>query len=672
MSVSRRATHEVEDERSELAALRERVARLERENATLRRWSAALERASERHDVEVWLLDEQRRVVCCNDVAARTSGRAPEELRGRPFRDGERAHAPEKLDVETERRGPYLVRSWTEPRPGSRSRRYVRVDSLTRVEADARGDRTTLLVIADITRRRDAERALLEQRRRLELALESASIGLWDWDISTGRLTIDLNACEVLGEDPNRREYAIEAWRDAMHPEDRARVERSIRRHLDDSDELLVVEYRARLPGGRDWSWLCARGRVQEYDRDGRPLRMLGSIQDITRRKQAAARLEESERRFRMLADNVPGVIYLCLNDERYRMTYINNAVEQLTGYTARDFLADRVSFVELYHPDDLDEIVARVDSALRRDHSFSLTYRLRHKSGEWRWIDEVGVGVLSPEGELLHLEGFLLDVTARKRAEADRELLLREFERKNRELERFAYTISHDLKSPLISIQSFAGLIERDIEGGRLARARADLQRIQRASADMFELLHDLLELSRIGRQIGARVPCSLDALARDVLDHVRGTYTGRDIEFVIAGDMPPAIADHARLLQLLQNLISNAIKYTDGVARARVELGWRRGRDGAAIYFVRDNGIGIAPEHAERVFGVFEQLDTSREGTGIGLTIARRISEVHGGQLWCESAGEGAGCTFFFTLAESIDARERCGAHERALPAE
>ncbi len=642
----------------ELAELRRRVERLERENRALRRWSAALERAGEIQEVEVWLLDEDLKVVACNSVAARGVGRSREAVRGRLYAEllstsGDRGRV--QLDFSVERRGPFTVRAWVEPRQvRGQGRRYVQVQSIA---AELDGESTTLLVHTDATARRRVEEELAVHRRRLELALESASIGLWDWDMKRGEIKIDLTACEIVGAEPRMRRAPVEFWRDVVHPDDRERAASVTKRHLEDSSEPYAVEHRVRRLDTGEWRWLSVRGSVQSHDRHGCPLRMLGIVQDITTRKLAATRLEESERKFRMLAENIHGVVYLCRHDARYSMIYVNDAVERLTGYSREDFLADRVCFVELFHPSDRDDIITAVDAAVAARRPYNLTYRLRHRSGEWRWVDEAGVGVFTARGELLHLEGYVADVTARKRIEAEREQLLREFERKNTELERFSYTVSHDLKSPLISIQSFAGLVSRDLEERRYDRVQEDIGRIQRAAASMSGLLNDLLELSRIGRRIGARTRCSLAALAHEVLERLRGTYVDRDIEFSIAEDMPAVWGDPERLQQLLQNLISNAIKYTVGVARARVELGWRAREDGVTVYQVRDNGVGIAPEHFERVFGVFEQLDPEREGTGVGLAIAQRIVEVHGGRLWLESRGEGTGCTACFTIGESAE---------------
>ena len=151
---------------------------------------------------------------------------------------------------------------------------------------------------------------------------------------------------------------------------------------------------------------------------DGAPPRNIGFVLDISERKHTEEALQRSEERFRTLAHNVPGVVYLCHNDTRYSMLYLNEWVKQLTGIPAREFLEDRISFVELYHPDDAAGITPQVDAAVSQREPFHLLYRLRHADGSWRWVEENGQGVYSADGELEYLGGTIVDVTDRKAAE--------------------------------------------------------------------------------------------------------------------------------------------------------------------------------------------------------------------------------------------------------------
>jgi signal transduction histidine kinase len=226
------------------------------------------------------------------------------------------------------------------------------------------------------------------------------------------------------------------------------------------------------------------------------------------------------------------------------------------------------------------------------------------------------------------------------------------DLEHRNVELERFTFAVSHDLRSPLVTVNGFLGMLEKDIRSGDDARVAEDLARIRGATDTMDRLLQELLELSRVGRvaERPQRVP--LEELVREAQRLVEGRLAEKGIGLDISPDLPVLYGDRARLREVVQNLLDNAAKFMGDQAEPRIEVGWRPGTDPTVCY-VRDNGPGIDPRHLERVFELFERLDPSKEGTGLGLALVRRIVEMHGGRVWVESDGQGHGCTFCFTVA-------------------
>lgn len=229
------------------------------------------------------------------------------------------------------------------------------------------------------------------------------------------------------------------------------------------------------------------------------------------------------------------------------------------------------------------------------------------------------------------------------------RKALIEELESKNAELERFTYTVSHDLKSPVITIRGFLGFLEKSASSGNIVRLREDIKRISDATDKMQTLLNELLDLSRIGRQVNEPALVSFGEIVYEALELVQGRIQASHVRTIVQENMESVYVDRQRILEAVQNLIDNAAKFVG--KNPLIEIG-QQGREGEmALFFVRDNGIGIPAAHYERIFGLFNKLDAGSDGTGIGLALVKRIIEIHRGRIWVESEA-GGGSTFYFTL--------------------
>lgn len=241
------------------------------------------------------------------------------------------------------------------------------------------------------------------------------------------------------------------------------------------------------------------------------------------------------------------------------------------------------------------------------------------------------------------------LDETNRLLAERTQNL-----ETANQELKTFAYSVSHDLRAPLRSIDSFSGILEEEHAEQLNDTGREFLFRIRKNVRNMDQLIHDLLEFSQLSRQPIKKQSVSPTTIAREVLSDFQSELESRKIEIVVH-DLPPCQADPSLLRQVFINLISNAIKYTNARDDANIQVSCEE-KNNETVYFVRDNGIGFDMQYADQIFGVFQRLhhQSEYEGTGIGLATVQRIIQRHGGKIWAE-AEEGQGATFYFTLEKN-----------------
>ncbi|MCP4287450.1 MAG: histidine kinase, partial [Gammaproteobacteria bacterium] len=215
-----------------------------------------------------------------------------------------------------------------------------------------------------------------------------------------------------------------------------------------------------------------------------------------------------------------------------------------------------------------------------------------------------------------------------------------------------------HELKTPLVTIAGFSGILANDIEQSDKDKLTSHLQHITGAVDTMSVLLDELLELSRVGKIINTPETVSMRKLIQDVARMVERQAADRGVKIEITPGMPDVYGDKIRLREVMQNLTENAIKFSGDRPDAKVKVGWRD--DGPdPVYYVRDNGRGIDPAYHDKIFGLFERLDPHIEGTGVGLALVQRIMEEHGGEIWVESEGAGSGSTFCFTVPRGRDKR-------------
>ncbi len=371
-----------------------------------------------------------------------------------------------------------------------------------------------------------------------------------------------------------------------------------------------------------------------------------GTQLDITVLKNTEDALRLSEARTRALLDAIPDMIFEFKHDGTI-LQYISSAInspllppEQFLGKRITDVLPASVANQTLF----------AIDRVLESGQVHAFEYQLlQHDENK---TFEARISPLSTDTVL----AIVREVSLQRWIQGEREKLISELEIKNAELERFSYTVSHDLKSPLITIKGFLGFLREDAQRGNLKRLETDIRRISDAADKMQRLLNDLLELSRIGRSVNQSEPVEMNGMISEVLELLHGRILGGavPVRVSVEENLPQVYGDRVRLQEVWQNLIDNAAKFMGNQPDPRIQIGQAGNTgNGSPIFFVRDNGMGIDPKFKDRIFGLFDKLDPRSEGTGIGLALIKRIIEFHGGKIWVESE-LGKGSTFYFTLPQ------------------
>ena len=526
---------------------------------------------------------------------------------------------------------------------------------------------------------------LLEQNELLDATELIAQIGHCRWDYDNNRLISCSQGYARIFNMSVEETIALQSnWGQSM-----SQILR------EDRDKYLAAYYAQQETGNYTIEYRFTRndGEIRslrevgllKFDDNNNVIDAFGIIQDITDAVAYQQELENSQELARQV-EAITDIGYFINDEEIDKYLYISPGFARIHGRTVKEymqFVESRGDNLAAIHEDDRErlrrDIIGYVD---RADESFDAEYRVVRPDGTVAWIRERSKSRIKENGRVKLTLGVCQDITEKRNYEqglkdakdsleqtvvertqqladtvrqlqqeiAEREVVSSELESKNAELERFAYTVSHDLKTPLVTIKGFLGLLDKDLAAQDMDRAAMDMTKINLAADTMARLLEELLELNRIGRVVGDPVTCRMSEIARHAMRMIEARIVERGIEVVI-DDMPAVNGDKIRLIEVYQNLIENAIKFIGEQESPRIHIGSRQ-EEGKTCFFVSDNGIGIAKEFQDLVFELFERLSQDVEGTGVGLTLVKRIVEVHGGTIWVESDGSGQGCTILFTL--------------------
>ena len=384
------------------------------------------------------------------------------------------------------------------------------------------------------------------------------------------------------------------------------------------------------------------------------PPDILVSCSDITEHKKTENALKHSEEKFLQIAETI-GEVFWIIDPKTGEVIYVSPVYQWLWGRTCQSLYENHESWIEAIHPEDRDRTVEMIwngsDNIDEAKEGFE--YRVIRPDGKIIWVWMQSFLIIGESGEVSRIIGVASEITGYKKAEQEIKALLDELKRSNDELQQFAYVTSHDLQEPLRTIASFTQLMERRYKGKLDEDADEFMGYIVDASVRMKQMILDLLEYSRMGTKQEMFQTIHMESELNNVFVNLNDLIE-RSCAEITHDSLPMVFGDGSQLLLLLQNLITNAIKFRkeDELPKIHISAACDPEKN-EYVFSITDNGIGIEEQYFDRIFTIFQRLHTRDEyqGTGIGLSIAKRIVERHGGKIWVESEF-GVGSVFYFSI--------------------
>jgi PAS domain S-box-containing protein len=508
----------------------------------------------------------------------------------------------------------------------------------------------------DIQQRKETELALLEANNRYEIVSQVTKDVIYDWDIVSDIAKVSSHYA-LFGYTTAGKEIKMDDWAKCIHPDDVQRLNDSIAHSTQNKHEKWEAEYK----------YLCADGTYKHihdrahltYNADGQPVRMIGTMQDITERKQALKALRTSEANLQTVIHNTSTAYVLF--DLEYNILLFNEQAQMLIPALKFKPLAVGANLLHLMPEEQHAMQIEKMQGVLNGENLQFEVHQPKPDGSPASWYYIRWTRVTDDEGKNTGLMFSAADITDIKKKEHEIRLLNETLEKKVedrtrhleeaiKELEMFSYSASHDLRAPLRVMNGFAEILLEDHLQQLDAEGQTYLKAISRNAKHMGQLIDDLLNFSHTGRVTITPQKVNM----RDLVDTVMHefSYNINPNAEIIIGFLPAASGDLNLLKQVWVNLIGNALKYSSKKERPVIEIG-SKDVDGNAVYYIKDNGAGFDMQYADRLFNVFQRLHkpSEFEGTGVGLALIKRIITRHGGAIWAESrVSEGA--TFYFTL--------------------
>jgi PAS domain S-box-containing protein len=520
------------------------------------------------------------------------------------------------------------------------------------------------------------------ERERLAAVIEAADLGTWDWFIQTGKVVYNKRWAETIGYDLDEITDTVDTWEAALLPDDLAKANKAVEDHCNGLTSRYVADFRMRHRNG-SIIWAQDRGRVVEHDKNGQASRLMGVMIDVTKQKYTEQTLEEKNDQLELIfkAARIGAWDW----DITKGLIKFNDVYLDMLGYTPEEITGTIEEWESFVHPDELEAANATLARTLSgEEEMYAKEIRMRHKDGHYVWTYDFGRVVTRDEnGVATRMIGGHFDFDEKKKMEIEFDLMQRHerelklsrdlAEESTRAKSEFLANMSHEIRTPMNAIIGLTHLVlETDLSGQQFDY----ITRTQVAAENLLRIINDILDFSKIeaGKLEMEEIEFSLSDILNSLVD-ILGVKAGqKGLEFVVNLDsrVPTSLlGDPVRLGQILNNLISNSIKFTSqGRIEVKVSLEGTINPETEILFEVTDSGIGMTPEQISGLFTPFTQADTSTTrkygGTGLGLTISKRLSEMMGGRIWCRSE-IGHGSSFGFVAKFRVNQDTLIGSKEK-----
>jgi len=532
-------------------------------------------------------------------------------------------------------------------------------------------------LVQDLTESKKAQEKLVESNKRLELALKGGELGTWDWNIETNEVDFDTRWVEMKGYKLDELKPHISTWESLVHPDDLPEAKKRLQNHLNGKTSFYEATFRMRNSSG-EWIWVLDKGKVIEWDSKGNPVRACGTHLDITKLKKTEEKLKESRSHFETLFNSLKDGVFVhpvSSDNQPGNFERVNESASRMLGYSAEEF--NKMSPWDLDDPETCDDYIPKAMDDLKKNGEAVFEAIQITKDGRKLPV-EVNTRVIQFKGKP-HIISVTRDISERKKAEIKLKKTHEKLKDLNQNLEDkvkertdeiqsllrqkdvFINQLGHDLKTPLTPLVTLLPVLKSKVDDNK---AKELIETLEQNTEYMRGLVEKTIQLALINSP-----NTKLDFKKKNLKNLIEKNVEKNRIYFKenkvyldngINNDIDVEV-DSFHFEELIDNLFTNAVKYS-GSKKPKIVVEAESDKD-KVVVSIKDNGVGMTEDQIKNIFDEFYKADSSRhdfKSSGLGMTIAKRIVEKHGGKIWAESPGPGKGSTFYFTLSKTNREKE------------